>query len=142
MTGQHPRESAPADALGAPVHPAEFWEHSELRAAAWERHFGRLLRAYRGVQSPPVQQTQLGGWLGITQGQLSRLERAVTPVHDLAKLDRWARVLHIPAHLLWFELSPEPSETAPAPPLQATVEEPDRDQDEGEGEDACADETS
>jgi transcriptional regulator with XRE-family HTH domain len=130
MMGQDPRGSVPADAFGAPVHPAEFWEHSELRAAARERHFGRLLRAYRGVQTPPVQQTQLAGWLGITQGQLSRVERAVAPVHDLAKLDRWARVLRIPEHLLWFELSPEPSEAPAAAPLQATVEEPDRDEND------------
>ena len=76
----------------APVHPAEFWEHPQLRAAARERHFGRLLRAYRLIQTPPVQQTQLAGWLGITQGQLSRLERSPTPIVDLAKLDRWSPV--------------------------------------------------
>ena len=110
----------------------------QLRAAARERHFGRLLRAYRLVQTPPVQQTQLAGWLGITQGQLSRLERALTPVRDLVKLDHWSRVLHIPTHLLWFELSPDPSETPTAPPPRATVEEPDRDEDD----EPCADEIS
>ncbi|MBV9013738.1 MAG: hypothetical protein JO272_17155 [Pseudonocardiales bacterium] len=130
MTTQHPRESTVADAFGAPVHPAEFWEHPQLRAAARERHFGRLLRAYRGVQTPPVQQTQLAGWLGITQGQLSRIERAVTSVRDLVKLDQWARVLHIPEHLLWFEFSPEPSEALADPPLRATVEEPARDEND------------
>ncbi|MGB6165453.1 MAG: helix-turn-helix transcriptional regulator, partial [Pseudonocardiaceae bacterium] len=87
---------------------------------------------YRLAQTPPVQQTQLARWLGISQGQLSRLERAGTPVRDLTKLDHWARVLHIPAHLLWFELSPDPSETFAAPPLRATVEKPDRDKDEDE----------
>jgi transcriptional regulator with XRE-family HTH domain len=96
------------------VHPADFWEQPELRAAIQERHFGRLLRAYRLVQTPPIQQTRLAGWLGITQGQLSRIERAVTPVHDLAKLDQWARVLHIPAHLLWFAMSSDASETSAA----------------------------
>lgn len=129
MTGQYPRGSAPTE---TPVHPADFWEQPTLRTAARERHFGRLLRAYRLAQTPPVQQTQLARWLGISQGQLSRLERAVTPVRDLTKLDHWARVLHIPAHLLWFELSPDPSETLAAPPLRATVEKPDRDKDEDE----------
>lgn len=132
MTGQHPRESAPTDATEAPVHPADFWEQPELRAAARERHFGRLLRAYRLAQTPPVQQTQLAGWLGITQGQLSRLERAITPVRDLTKLDHWARELHIPAHMLWFELFPDPSETPTAPPPRASVDESDRDKDEDE----------
>ena len=112
------------------MHPAEFWEHPQLRAAARERHFGRLLRAYRLIQTPPVQQTQLAGWLGITQGQLSRLERSPTPIVDLAKLDRWSQGLHIPTHLLWFELSPDPSETPTTPPPRATVKEPDRDRDE------------
>ncbi len=127
MTGQYPRGSAPPE---APVHRAHFWEQPELRAAARERHFGQLLRAYRLAQTPPVQQTQLARWLGISQGQLSRLERAVPPVRDLTKLDRWARALHTPAQLLWFELSPDSSETLAAPPLRATVEVLDRDKDE------------
>jgi len=131
MTGQRPRGSASADAIGAPVHPADFWEQPQLRAAARERHFGRLLRAYRVVQTPPVQQTQLAGWLGITQGQLRRIERAVAPVRDLVKLDQWARMLHIPAHLLWFDVSPNPSETPAAPPLGATLaQEPDQGEDD------------
>jgi tetratricopeptide (TPR) repeat protein len=130
MTTQRPRGHASADATEPPKHPAEFWEHPELRAAAQERHFGRLLRAYRLVQTPLVQQTQLARWLGITQGQLSRIERALEPAHDLVKLQRWARLLHIPTHLLWFELPPDPSELPPCPSLRATVEEPEQDQDE------------
>lgn len=131
MTGQRPRGSASADAIGAPVHPADFWEQPQLRAAARERHFGRFLRAYRVVQTPPVQQTQLAGWLGITQGQLSRIERAAAPVRDLVKLDQWARALHVPAHLLWFDVSPDASETPAAPPLRATLaEEPEQDEDD------------
>jgi tetratricopeptide (TPR) repeat protein len=110
MTGQRPRGSASADALRAPVHPPDFWERPELRAALLERHFGRFLRAYRVAQTPPVQQTRLAEWLGITQGQLSRVERAVAPVRDLVKLDQWVRILRVPAHLLWFELSADPSE--------------------------------
>ncbi len=130
MTAQRPRGSAAAEVVGVLEHPPEFWEQPELRAAFRERHYGRLLRAYRVVQKPPVQQTQLAGWLGITQGQLSRIERAVAPVCDLVKLDRWSRVLQIPAHLLWFELSPAPAEPPAASPLRATVEEPDRDEDD------------
>lgn len=76
-----------------------------------------LLRAYRVLQTPPLQQAQLAGWLGITQGQLSRIERAITPAHDLAKLDRWSRLLHIPEHLLWFELSSDQPQINP-PPLR------------------------
>jgi transcriptional regulator with XRE-family HTH domain len=131
MTAQDPPGSASAEALGAPpVPPAEFWEQGGLRAAARERHFGRLLRAYRLGQSPPVQQTQLAGWLGITQGQLSRLERAVVPVRDLVKLDQWAQVLHIPADLLWFAVSSQRSETPEIPLPGVTLEEPDQGEDD------------
>ena len=131
MTGQHPRGSTSAEPIGAPVHPADFWEQPELRAAAEERHFGRFLRAYRLVQTPPIQQTQLAGWLAITQGQLSRIERAVAPVHDLVKLDQWAHVLHVPEHLLWFAISPESSETSAASPLRVTLTgESDQDEDD------------
>jgi tetratricopeptide (TPR) repeat protein len=113
-----------------PVHPADFWEQGELRAAARERHFGRLLRAYRLVQTPPVQQRQLAGWLGITQGQLSRIERAVAPVRDLVKLDQWARVLHVPSHLLWFEVTHSPSKAPEALPPRVTLEEPAQGEDD------------
>jgi len=130
MTGQRPRGPASADAVEPPEHPADFWEQPELRAASRERHFGRLLRAYRLVQTPLVQQTQLAGWLGITQGQLSRIERDTKPPCDLVKLIRWARRLHVPAHLLWFEVPPDPSETPTCPSLRATVEEPNHDEDD------------
>ncbi|MBV9030573.1 MAG: helix-turn-helix domain-containing protein, partial [Pseudonocardiales bacterium] len=134
MTGQHPHGSTSADPGGAPVHPADFWEQPELRAASRERHFGRLLRAYRLGQEPPVQQTHLAGWLGITQGQLSRIERALTPVRDLAKLAQWARVLHIPGHLLWFEVSPDHPGTPLCLTLGATLEEADQGKvEEGDG---------
>jgi hypothetical protein len=83
MAGQHPPMSALAGAGTPPEHPAEFWEQPELRAASRERHYGRLLRAYRVLQKPPLQQARLAEWLGITQGQLSRIERAITPAHDL-----------------------------------------------------------
>jgi transcriptional regulator with XRE-family HTH domain len=112
------------------VHPADFWEHGQLRAAARERHFGRLLRAYRLGQTPPVQQTQLAGWLGITQSQLSRIERAIAPTQDLNKLDQWAQILHIPGHLLWFELSSSPTETPDIPLTTATLETADQGEDD------------
>jgi tetratricopeptide (TPR) repeat protein len=130
MTGHRPHGSVSADTAGAPELPADFWEHPQLRAASRERHFGRLLRAYRLAQTPPVQQTHLATWLGITQGQLSRIERAAAPVHDLLKLAHWARVLHVPSHLLWFEMPPNPSEISAALSLGATVEETAQDDED------------
>lgn len=105
-----------------PVLPADFWEQPEIRSALLSRHFGRFLRAYRMVQSPQVKQVQLAHWLGITQGQLSRIERSTTPIHDLHKLDTWARALHVPPDRLWFSPSPASSDTDDAAPNRATVE--------------------
>ncbi|MFL6146616.1 MAG: hypothetical protein ACJ72I_03705 [Pseudonocardiaceae bacterium] len=61
-------------------------------------------------------------WLGITQGQLSRIERSSTPVGDLHKLDIWARVLHVPPDRLWFNTAPPPPDPSEAAPNRATVE--------------------
>ncbi|MGH3833102.1 MAG: hypothetical protein ACRDRS_22160 [Pseudonocardiaceae bacterium] len=72
--------------------------------------------------------------MGITQGQLSRIERALTPVRDLTKLDQWARVLHITGHLLWFEVSSDPSEAPLCLTLETTLEEAGQDRGEkGDG---------
>jgi transcriptional regulator with XRE-family HTH domain len=106
----------------APVHPADFWEQPEIRAALLGRHFGRFLRVYRMIQSPYVKQDDVARWLGITQGQLSKIERSPRHVSDLAKLDRWARTLHVPSDLLWFSQSPNSSATHETPPTRATVD--------------------
>ena len=108
----------------APVLAADFWEQPEIRSALLSRHFGRFLRAYRTSQSPQIKQSQLARWLGITQGQLSRIERSSTPIGDLHKLDAWARALHIPLDRLWFNpasASSSPDDAAASP---AIVEEP------------------
>jgi hypothetical protein len=68
------------------VLPADFWKQPEIKSALPSQHFGHFLRTYRTIQSPHVTQTQLARWLGITQGQLSRIERSSTPVRDLRKL--------------------------------------------------------
>jgi transcriptional regulator with XRE-family HTH domain len=108
----------------APVLSADFWEQPEIRSALLSRHFGRFLRVYRTAQSPQVKQTQLALWLGITQGQLSRIERSTTPLHDLHKLDTWARALHVPADRRWFSPSPTPTSSGvnAEAPDRATVE--------------------
>jgi transcriptional regulator with XRE-family HTH domain len=106
----------------APVLSADFWEQPEIRSALLSQHFGRFLRVYRTAQYPQVKQIQLALWLGITQGQLSRIERSATPVGDLHKLDTWARALHVPADRLWFSPSPALPGAADVAPDRATVE--------------------
>ena len=120
-------ETAQSASDMAPVLSADFWEQPEIRSALLGRHFGCFLRTYRTSQSPQVKQTQLARWLGITQGQLSRIERSATPICDLAKLDTWAQRLHIPPDLLWFSTSASAARNADAPvPQQATAKMPPR----------------
>jgi transcriptional regulator with XRE-family HTH domain len=97
-------------ATGPVVPPADFWELAEVRTALLNRHFGRFLRVYRAAHVPQVKQAELAEWLGITQGQLSKIERSAASPSDLAKLTRWAQVLHVPADLLWFDLLPAPAD--------------------------------
>jgi tetratricopeptide (TPR) repeat protein len=95
-------------ASGAPIKQDGFWQRPALRDALESRHFGQVLSAYRYEHRPILTQAKVGRWLGLTQGQVSRLERTAQPTHDLNKLDQWARALHIPQRYLWFQLSQQP----------------------------------
>ncbi|MDV6012113.1 helix-turn-helix transcriptional regulator [Haloechinothrix sp. LS1_15] len=82
--------------------PADFWTQLEIQQACRERHFGRLLKSWRELQDPPVKQSELATTLGVTQGQVSRIERNPQPPHNLSKLISWAKTLDIPESILWF----------------------------------------
>ncbi|WP_280475913.1 helix-turn-helix domain-containing protein [Nocardia asiatica] len=66
---------------------------------------GRVIAAYRThpYHGRTLPQELLASWLGLTQAQLSRIEKGPPPDH-LSKLTRWAQALAIPADLLWFKL--------------------------------------
>jgi transcriptional regulator with XRE-family HTH domain len=102
-----PCQAAERDRLvSAPTPPAPFWEHAPLRQALTERHFGKVIRAYRHHPyhgRHPLPQAAVAGWLGITQAQLSRTENN-TPIVHLDRLTHWAELLRIPAQYLWFKL--------------------------------------
>ncbi len=91
--------------LNPPEVSASFWEHAVMRAALADRHMGRVVRAFRTHphHRRPVSQETAAAWFGVTQGQLSRVETGPPVVH-LDRLSHWARVLRVPAHLLWFTL--------------------------------------
>lgn len=118
-------------ASSAPMKQDDFWRRVALRDALGSRHFGQLLYAYRYEHRPVLTQARVGRWLGLTQGQVSRLERTAQPTHDLNKLDLWARALHIPEHHLWFQLSQRPTRAYPRPRDAPSVE----DESETGGED-------
>lgn len=89
----------------APVQPKEFWQTDGLKEALANHHIGQVFKAYREAHNPVLTQGLLGNWLGLSQGQISRIERGPTPVHDIAKLAHWTRTLHAPQDYLWFQYS-------------------------------------
>ncbi len=89
-----------------PKVPTEFWDSPAMRVAFVSRHMGRVIKAYRHHPfhgRHPLPQDVVAGWIGVTQGQLSRIENGPTIVH-LDRLMHWARVLCIPSPCLWFTL--------------------------------------
>jgi tetratricopeptide (TPR) repeat protein len=99
--------------LRPPDVPAAFWAADLMRDALESWHMGRVIAAYRAhpYHGRPIPQEIVGGWVGLTQAQLSRIENG-PPIKDLDKLIQWARVLRIPPHLLWFKL-PEDQPSVP-----------------------------
>lgn len=104
--------------ISPPQVPPEFWHTELLRMALAAQHMGQVSRAYRlhpyhqSVHGPSgISQGLLGQWLGLQQPQVSRIETG-SPIRDLDTLVYWARVLGIPAGMLWFDL---PGETRQAP---------------------------
>jgi transcriptional regulator with XRE-family HTH domain len=51
-----------------------------------------------------LNQELLGRWLGLNQGQVSRLEKAPKADLTIETLQNYALILHLPQHLLWFDL--------------------------------------
>lgn len=92
--------------VSPPDLPPSFWHTDLMRDALNTWHFGKVIQAYRRHPfhgDRPLTQELVAGWFGLTQAQLSRIESGPA-VTDLAKLTAWARILRIPAHLLWFKL--------------------------------------
>ncbi|MGH8904103.1 MAG: hypothetical protein ACRDYA_21085, partial [Egibacteraceae bacterium] len=100
--------------LRPPEVPPEFWDTDRIRDAFANWHIGQVIRAYRhhSFHRRPLPQELVGGWVGLTQAQMSRIEHG-PPVTDLKKLISWAQTLRIPARCLWFDL-PGQRRDAPA----------------------------
>jgi transcriptional regulator with XRE-family HTH domain len=98
-----PVESVP------PVVPDSFWTTAELREAFDAEDFGRVLKAYRRACGPDVTQTDVAGWIGLSQSQVSRMESGTSLTADIGKIAEWAKALRIPQDFLWFTVSTEPS---------------------------------
>ncbi|WP_433616944.1 helix-turn-helix domain-containing protein [Dactylosporangium sp. CA-139114] len=84
--------------------PAEFWQTDRIRDALAARDMGALIAAYRThpYHGRPIRQDAAAVWLGISQSQLSRIERGLTRVDDIGRLLAWAAILAVPDDLLWI----------------------------------------
>jgi len=103
------------DLLHPPDVPAAFWQSDQLRDALAAWHMGRVVYAYRHHRfhgQRPIAQELVAGWLGMTQAQLSRVESGPA-IQDLSRLIRWAGILKVPAHLLWFRLPEQQWDATP-----------------------------
>ena len=100
-SGQAADSRGPA---GPPAVAAGFWLDDELQAAPVLAH-GQGHPGLPPAPAPrPAWLTQdVAGWAGISQGQLSDIERGA-PINDLDRLISWALLLGIPEQFLWFKL--------------------------------------
>lgn len=96
----------------------EFFETDEFRAAFAEQHIGHVFKAYRNhprhltLFGRSLTQELLARWLNLNQSKLSRIENG-PPEENLFWLRNWARTLHLPQHLLWFDLPGQSRLTLP-----------------------------
>ncbi|WP_424184634.1 helix-turn-helix domain-containing protein [Actinokineospora sp. G85] len=96
-----------------PRYGKEFFDTDDFRAAFASRQIGRVLKVYRHhprhlrIFGKSLNQELLGRWLGITQAQVSKLENGRSG-QNLETLIFYANTLHLPQHLLWFDI-PEQS---------------------------------
>jgi hypothetical protein len=107
-----------------PEVPREFWDTPGIRDALATLHMGRVIYVYRNHpwHQQALKQSVVAGWFGLTQAQLSRIETGRAP-EEISKLRRWARLLGIPAELLWFKVPSDGS----TPLTEASVGAPSPD---------------
>lgn len=108
----------------SPVVPEGFWDTPAFRDAFAAQHMGQIARAFRRHPEhvarfgrDGISQEHLGGWFGLTQAQVSRIETG-PPIRNLDTLAHWTRTLRIPPHLLWFKLPPQIGDQDSQPPTK------------------------
>lgn len=114
---------------------SEFFETDEFRAAFESQHIGKVFKAYRNhprhlkLFGKALNQELLGRWLGLNQAQVSKLENG-KPEQNLENLRNYARILHLPQHLLWFDF-PGQSRLAARRSINGATDEPNQDERNG-----------
>lgn len=114
--------------LTPPVLRDEFFETNEFRAAFESHHIGKVFRVYRNhphhlrMYGKALNQELLGRWLGLNQGAVSKLENGKAE-KNIETLQNYAKLLHLPQHMLWFDLPGQSRLRSPqSPPLEASID--------------------
>lgn len=87
-----------------PAADPDFWRWSVVAEAVAGRDIGAVSLAYRRhpAHRHPISQSEVAHRLGLTQGQISRVESGRSRVVDLDRLTRWAEALRLPPGLAWW----------------------------------------
>jgi hypothetical protein len=100
----------------------EFYESGGFRAAFKSRLIGKVFKAYRHhprwlqLLGKALSQETFGRWVGLSQGQVSKLESGKVEEHNFEVLQYYAVTLHLPQHMLWFDLPGQSRLNPPSPP--------------------------
>src|SRR4051812_43434433 len=91
---------------GMPRLPLSAWDSEGLQYAVKSQDMGRVIAAWRRHRAhgaDRVSQLRLAELVGVSQGQLSKIESGGHDLNNRLDLLRsWARVLGMPPHLSWF----------------------------------------
>jgi tetratricopeptide (TPR) repeat protein len=90
----------------------EFFLTEEMSAAFDSEDIGEIFKAYRRHErftkllGRPLSQEEFGRWLRLSQTAVSRIEK-LKPEQTLSALREYAKALHLPKELLWFDFPGE-----------------------------------
>ena len=105
-------------ALKPPIVPREFWNTRDMRSALDSWHMGRVILAYRTHpwHGRQLSQDVVGGWLDMTQPQLSRIESGRV-IEDLGARPVGASPGHSPRTAVVQAARPRPESGKSCGPL-------------------------
>jgi transcriptional regulator with XRE-family HTH domain len=100
-----------ATTVHPPILNRDFWNTDRYRQAFEPRDIGEVFWVYRTdprhreiFGDEGITQTLLGSWIGLSQGQISRIEKGRQKGQSLDTLIEWSQKLGFPSDLLWFDL--------------------------------------
>jgi hypothetical protein len=100
-----------------------FWRADPIRSAVATQDMISVIAAFRqhpGHGLRPLPQRLVAAWRGVSQAQVSRLEKRENKIDSLSGLTAWADALLMPTELRWWQA--DTSGVSAAAPVPATLE--------------------